>query len=142
MRRSGGDLPRFYHLLCCGLYSVVCVGWGLWAGRDQNVDQLHYHVYVALAWWQGRLPDELFAANAQGYLNPLPHVPFLFALMTGWKGVWVASIMAILHSANLWLLHGVAVLLVQPVDRMRRALVPCGVLLGAMTPAVLMAAFI
>ena len=70
-----------FHLLCCLGYTFLCLGWNAWAGRDQSWDQINYHLYVAHAWWHNRLPDELFAASAQGYLNPLPPPPVLCSVL-------------------------------------------------------------
>lgn len=126
-----------FHLACCLTYTLLCLGWSLWAGRDQSWDQLNYHLYVAQAWWQNRLPEELFAASSQGYLNPLAHLPFFAAYSTGWHSILITVTVAALHSINLWLLHFIAVELTPPRNRLRRLVVFCGVLLGGLTPAFL-----
>lgn len=126
-----------FHLLCCLSYTVLCLGWSVWAGRDQSWDQLNYHLYVAQAWWQHRLPEELFAASSQGYLNPLAHLPFFAAYRTGWNSILITITIAALHSVNLWLLHFIAVELTPPTNRLRRLMIFCGVLLGGLTPAFL-----
>lgn len=126
-----------FHLACCLTYTLLCLGSSLWAGRDQSWDQLNYHLYVAQAWWQNRLPEELFAASSQGYLNPLAHLPFFAAYSTGWHSILITVTVAALHSINLWLLHFIAVELTPPTNRLRRLMVFCGVLLGGLTPAFL-----
>ncbi|WP_346285458.1 hypothetical protein [Zoogloea sp.] len=126
-----------FHATCCLCYTLACLAWNYWAGRDQSWDQLNYHLYVALAWWQNRLPDELFAASAQGYLNPLPHLPFFAAWSTGWHSLAIASLMAVLHSINLWLLHFIGLQLIPGQDRLQRLMLVGGVLLGGLTPAFL-----
>lgn len=126
-----------FHLICCLTYTLLCLGWSVWAGRDQSWDQLNYHLYVAQAWWQNRLPEELFAASSQGYLNPLAHLPFFAAYSTGWNSILIAITIAALHSINLWLLHFIAVELTPPSNRLRRLMVFCGVVLGGLTPAFL-----
>jgi hypothetical protein len=126
-----------FHLICCLTYTLLCLGWSVWAGRDQSWDQLNYHLYVAQAWWQNRLPEELFAASSQGYLNPLAHLPFFAAYSTGWNSILITIMVAALHSTNLWLLHFIAVELTPPSNRLRRLMVFCGVVLGGLTPAFL-----
>lgn len=130
-------LGRRFHILCCLGYTLLCLGWNAWAGRDQSWDQLNYHLYVAHAWWHGRLPEELFAASAQGYLNPLPHLPFYAAYSTGWPSLLFTATVAAFHSINLWLLHFIAVELTGASDHPRRTLIIGGVLLGGLTPAFL-----
>lgn len=129
--------PRAFHFFCCALYSLLCVAWSARIGPQFLWDYLHYHLYVAHAWAEGRLPAELFAADAQSYLNPLPHLPFY--------GIWRATQnsllgtmwMAFLHSANLWLLHFLTCQLVMPRGRLNRLMVVSAVLLGALSPGFL-----
>ena len=125
---------RRFHVLCCIGYTLLCLAWRATAGRVWTMDALHYHLYVAHAWWGNRLPEELFAAGPQSYLNPLPHLPFYVAYLTGTHSLIVALSMALLHSINLWLLHFIACRLIPPTDRMRRLAVVCSVLLGALSP--------
>ncbi len=135
-----GEAPPLgttFHLLCCLSYTLLCIGWSVWAGRDQSWDQLNYHLYVAHAWWHNRLPEEFFAASAQGYLNPLPHLPFYAAYATGWHSLIVSASLAGIHSINLWVLHFISVELTTTAGRLRRTMIVGGVLLGALTPAFL-----
>ena len=134
---AGAPISARFHLLCCLGYTFLCLGWNAWAGRDQSWDQINYHLYVAHAWWHNRLPDELFAASAQGYLNPLPHLPFYAAYSTGWHSLLVSTLMAALHSTNLWLLHFIGVELTRASNRLRRTMIVGGALLGGLTPAFL-----
>jgi len=128
---------RQFHLLCCIAYSLLCLVWRTIAGRFLTWDHINYHLYVAHAWWHNRLPEELFAAGPQSYLNPLPHLPFYAVFQTGAHSLVIALSMALLHSVNLWLLHFIACKLIPPTDRMRRLTVVCSVLLGALSPAFL-----
>ena len=137
MRMTPSHPSWRFHATCCLCYTLACLAWNYWAGRDQSWDQLNYHLYVALAWWQNRLPDELFAASAQGYLNPLPHLPFFAAWSTGWHSLAIASLMAVLHSINLWLLHFIGLQLIPGQVRLQRLMLIGGVLLGGLTPAFL-----
>jgi len=129
--------PRSFHLLCCLIYSLLCLTWRTLAGRVMTWDHVHYHLYVAQAWWENRLPDELFAAGAQSYLNPLAHLPFYALHQGGASTLQITLGMALLHSVNLWLLHFIACRLISPTDRMRRMLIVLGVLLGGLSPGFL-----
>lgn len=128
---------RQFHVLCCVGYTFLCLAWRAAAGRTFTWDHLQYHLYGAHAWWTNRLPEELFAAGPQSYLNPLPHLPFYAVYQTGAPSLVIALSMALLHSINLWLLHFIACRLIPPTDRMRRLAVVCGVLLGGLSPAFL-----
>lgn len=99
---------------------------------------MHYHLYNALAWHQGRLPSEFFAASTQTYLNPLPHLPYYNSIKVLGKPVLATSLVAILHSCNLWLLHMIS-LIIQDKDgrEPKRLMVIGSVLIGAFSPAFL-----
>jgi hypothetical protein len=131
-------LPPRFHLLACSAYALLCVAFTAWAGRDQNWDLLNYHLYVAEAWWEGRLPGEWFAASAQGYLNPLPHLPFYALFSTGWHSLVIGTILALIHGANLGLLHAIATRLIPASVPYRRTFIVGGVLLGGLSPAFLL----
>lgn len=126
---------RRFHLLCCIGYTLLCLAWRAVAGQEINWDHVHYHLYVAHAWWNNRLPEELFAAGPQSYLNPLPHLPFYAVYQLGGHRLVTTLSMALLHSINLWLLHFIACRLMPPIDRIRRLALVCSVLLGALSPA-------
>lgn len=128
---------RQFHVLCCTGYTILCFVWRTLAGRSFSWDHLNYHLYVAHAWWNNRLPEELFAAGPQSYLNPLPHLPFYAIFQTGSASLLIALSMVLLHSVNLWLLHFIACRLILPTNSMRRLAVVCGVLLGGLSPAFL-----
>ncbi len=129
---------RNFHLLCCFTYSVLCIAWSARVGPQFSWDYLHYHLYIVQAWWEHRLPDELFAASGQGYLNPLPHLPFYAAyLATPQNSLLGTLIMAFLHSSNLWLLHLISSQLIGTESPMRRFVVVCSVILGALSPGFL-----
>lgn len=125
---------RQFHILSCLAYTMLCLVWRGLAGHVLSWDHLHYHIYIAYAWWENRLPEELFAASVQSYLNPLPHLPFYAAYQTGAHSLSIALSMAFLHSINLWLLHFIACRLIPPTDRMARLTIICSVLLGACSP--------
>lgn len=126
---------RKFHILCCIGYTLLCLVWRAVAGQEFNWDHVHYHLYVAHAWWNNRLPEELFAAGPQSYLNPLPHLPFYTFYQLGMDKLAISLSVAFFHSINLWLLHFIACRLIPPVDRMRRLAIVCSVLLAALSPA-------
>ena len=136
--RQPADDQRRFRMRCALGYTLACLIWTAWAGRDQSWDFLNYHLYVAQAWWQGRLPGELFAASVQSYLNPLAHLPFFLLHAAGLPALAVALGVAAVHSTNLWLLHGIGSQLVPPTDRLRRLMLVAGVLAGGLTPAFLL----
>ncbi|MEY4760908.1 MAG: hypothetical protein RLZZ200_764 [Pseudomonadota bacterium] len=135
--RDNSPSTRF-DLLACAAYTLLCLAWTWWAGRDQNWDLLNYHVYVAQAWWQERIPGEWLAAAGQSYLNPLPHLPFYALLSLGWHSLPIGSLLALIHSINLWLLHGIAVRVIPEGAPGQRLFVVGGVLLGGLAPAFLL----
>lgn len=128
---------RNFHYTSCVIYTVLCMVWIAKVGIGFTWDYYHYHLYVAHAWWQKRLPEELFAAGAQSYLNPFPHLPFYFAYLTGASTFFVSLLMACLHSINLWLLHFISCQLVTPNTRLARLAVFCAVVLGFLSPGFL-----
>jgi len=126
-----------FHYVSCVFYTMLCMVWIAKVGIRFTWDFNHYHLYVAHAWWQNRLPEELFAAGAQGYLNPFPHLPFYFAYLSGASTFFVSLLMAWLHSINLWLLHFVACQLIAPSSRIARLAIFCAVVLGFLSPGFL-----
>lgn len=129
---------RRFHLLCLLVYSGLCLAWSARIGPLFSWDYLHYHLYVVQAWWQGRLPEELFAASAQAYLNPWPHLPFYLVSSLVNDTYLGTLLMAFFHSLNLWVLHFVTCQLVPPDKLFSRVAVFVGVLLGALSPGFLL----
>lgn len=129
---------RRFHLLSLLIYSVLCVAWSARIGPLFSWDYLHYHLYIVQAWWQGRLPEELFASSAQAYLNPWPHLPFYLVSRLIDDSYFGTLLMALIHSLNLWALHFVTCQLVPPDKLFNRVAVFVGVLLGALSPGFLL----
>src|SRR5262245_59805988 len=119
-----------FHLSCCLSYSFLCMAWRWFAGPNLSSDHVHYHLYVAHAWWQGRLPEELFAAGTQSYLNPLPHLPFYALFQTGAHSLVIGLGIALLHSVNLWLTHFISCHLISSTGDTRKTAIVCATLLG------------
>lgn len=128
---------RGFHLACCAAYSLLCLAWSARVGPQFLWDYLHYHLYVGHAWAESRLPAELFAADAQGYLNPLAHLPFYAVWQATGNSLLGTMWMALLHSLNLWCLHFIATLLIPPHSRQNRFVAVVAVLLGALSPGFL-----
>lgn len=127
----------FFNIVSCFGYTCFCILWRIFSGPIVSWDTVHYHLYVAHAWWENRLPGELFAAGAQSYLNPLPHLPFYGAYLINDSRLFLAVVMALLHSINLWLLHFIACQMASPRDRVKRVFIVCGVFLGGLSPGFL-----
>lgn len=72
--------------------------WVFVAGKDVNFDLLNYHFYLPFNMLDGRLEREFMAANAQGYQNPLPYLPFYLMVINGWRSLLIASVLASVHS--------------------------------------------
>ncbi|MCE1239286.1 MAG: hypothetical protein LWW83_05080 [Azonexaceae bacterium] len=127
-----------FNFICCSIYSILCVVWVAWVGSFLSFDFLHYHLYVVHAWLEGRLPQELFAASGQSYLNPYPHLPFYVAYRGIANSMMAMLVVAAFHSVNLWLLHFVACELIPPAERLGRFLIFFGVLVGMLSPGFLL----
>jgi hypothetical protein len=112
--------------------AVLCAGWTLFAGKDLNWDLLQYHYYVAHALAQGRFGQDYLAANLQGYLNPLPYLPFYSMVQAGWHSVPVSVVLAAVHAANITLLYVITAKLVAYREPRERAILAAlGAALGA-----------
>jgi len=85
----------------CGLWTVA-------AGKDVNWDLLNYHYYLPYEWLTGRLSRDYFAASAQGYLNPVGHLPFYAMVALGWHSVVASIALAAFHGLNIALLYRIA----------------------------------
>lgn len=87
---------------------AACVALSLLQGRDLNWDYFNYHGYAAQLLRQERLAQDFWAAGVQGYLNPLPLLPFAWMQATGWHSAAIASVLAAVQALNLLLLYLVA----------------------------------
>jgi len=86
---------------CCVLLSLAL-------GRDINWDYYNYHGYAALSVLQDRLGQDFWPAGVQGYLNPLPFLPFAWMQQAGWPSAVVASVLAVIQSLSLLALYGIS----------------------------------
>ena len=88
--------------LAVGLGAVaVCVGIGVFR-QDSNWDLRNYHYYGAWALLSGVSFENIWPAQAQTFLNPLPYVPVYLAF--GFLGArTVAAALAAFHALNVML---------------------------------------
>src|SRR5262245_3054197 len=129
--------PWVVHAAVMAACTLACLAWSWLAGRDLNWDQLNYHVYAAYQYVDDRLDRDFMAASVQGYLNPLAYLPFYWMIRAQWHSLLIGSALAALHSACLWLVYGISLLLIPPGARYRAALIAVGVAFAFLTPVYL-----
>ena len=100
-------IAPWVHVAALAGYTVLCVAWSLFAGRDLNWDQLNHHLYLGHLWHHGRLDRDFMAAGGQSYYNPLPYLPFHALVVGGWSSNTITALLGVLHSLNAWLLHAI-----------------------------------
>ncbi len=77
-------------------------------GKEMAWDLLHYHFYAGFSALNDRFEQDYFAAGPIGYFNPYAYVPFYVLVKLGLPALAVGSILAIVHSAVLWLTYELA----------------------------------
>lgn len=121
-RRTVTQRPRAYvYPICTALAVVACY----LLGKDMLWDTLDYHLYAGFSALHDRLELDYFAAGTQSYLNPYVYVPFYALVRTGLPALWIASVLAMVHSAILWLTYELTIAVYPSNDR--RACVVAGV---------------
>ncbi len=85
--------------------ALTCLAWNWYAGKDLNWDQSNYHLYLPHSLLQHRLSQDFFPASIQSYLNPLAYLPFYGMVMAGWHSLVIASLLAMFHALNLFLVY-------------------------------------
>ncbi|MDE2437654.1 MAG: hypothetical protein KGM49_15475, partial [Sphingomonadales bacterium] len=124
VRDTGGeggqvDLPTSLHCakaqldhLELGCAALVCalmsVGLNYLLGRDLNWDYFNYHAYAAQLMVQDRLAQDFFAAGYQGYMNPLPFLPFALMNQAGWSALQIGSGLALIQSLDAFFVYLIA----------------------------------
>jgi len=114
--------------------SVACLAWSWVAGKDLNWDQLNYHLYTAYHFLDDRVERDFMAASIQGYLNPLAYLPFYLMVRANWHSLLIGSALALLHSTCLWLICGIARVLIPANARFRTPLIVASVIFAFLTP--------
>jgi hypothetical protein len=127
--------PRFWIYACCTLAALLT---SHHLGKDMEWDTLNYHLYAGFSALHDRFGQDYFAAGAQGYFNPYIFVPFYLLATSGLTASEVASILAVVQSAILWLTYELAVALApgeQP--RARVALGICAAVFAFANPVLI-----
>jgi hypothetical protein len=107
-------------------------------GKEMAWDTLNHHLYAGFSGVHDRFAQDYFAAGPQAYLNPYAYVPFYALVAAGLPALAVASVLAALQSAMLWLTYELA-LIVSPAGSpgRRAAFACCGVVMAALNPVLL-----
>lgn len=103
--RRAGRSPRLLVYLSCTLIALLT---SYHLGKDMLWDTMDYHVYAGFSALHDRFARDYFAAAPQGYFNPYAYVPFYLLLRTPLAPLAIASILAVLQSAILWLTYELA----------------------------------
>jgi len=107
-------------------------------GKDLTWDTLNYHLYAGFSAFHDRLEQDYFAAGPQSYLNPYAYAPFYALTRVGASALAIGAILAISHSAILWLTFELAVAVCPAGDsRSRATLGVCAVVLAVLNPVLL-----
>lgn len=124
--------PRFYVYVVSTL-AALAMSWLL--GKEMRWDTIDYHFYAGFTALHDRFSQDYFAAGAQSYFNPYIYVPFYLLATSGLSALAVASILAVVQSAIIWLTYEIA-LEVVPADtpRTRIALAACAAVLAFCNP--------
>lgn len=82
----------------------VCVSLSIAHGKDLSWDLLNYHLYSPHAALHYSLSSDFMGSGWVRYLNPYAHMPFYWMVMAGWHPVIISSVLAIVHSLNIFLI--------------------------------------
>lgn len=88
--------------------TLSCVAWSFFAGKDLNWDALSYHLYAGWSALHDRFGKDFLAAGPQAYLLPYAHLPLYAMVKAGWPSLAAGTLLAALHSVNLWLAYELA----------------------------------
>jgi hypothetical protein len=126
---------RFVVYVACTAVALL-ISYSL--GKEQAWDVLNHHLYAGFSAVHDRFGQDYFAAGPQAYLNPYAYVPFYALVAAGLPALTVASLLAVLQSAMLWLTYELG-LIVSPVGRpgRRAAFAICGVAMALLNPILL-----
>jgi hypothetical protein len=130
--------PRLLVYISCALLALVT---SYWLGKDMQWDTLDYHLYAGFSALHGRFGIDYFAAGGQSYLNPYAYVPFYLLATSRLTAFAAATILALIHSAILWLSYELAVSLAPPEDRRTRVAIGVSAVILAFANPVLIDQF-
>jgi Glycosyltransferase family 87 len=107
-------------------------------GKDMASDTLSYHLYAGFSAVHDRFAQDYFPAGPQSYFNPYVYVPLYFLVSSGLSSLAISSVLAIIHSAMLWLTYELAVS-VCPWDDTRKRLLfgLCAIAFALINPILL-----
>ena len=97
--------PRFYVYTASTLLVVLT---SYFLGKEMLWDTMYYHVYAGFSALHDRFGRDYFAAGPQGYFNPYAYVPFYLLIRSSLTPLEIASILAVMQSAILWLTYELA----------------------------------
>lgn len=127
--------PRLYIYLACTLLAVLA---SYLLGKDMRWDTLDYHLYAGFSALHDRFSYDYFPAGSQSYFNPYVYVPFYLLAVSGLPAIAVASILAIVQSAILWLTYEITLEVAPPCSsRMRMTMGLCAVALAFVNPVLI-----
>jgi hypothetical protein len=127
-----GRLPVY--LACTALALVL----NYVLGKEMAWDTLNYHMYAGFSALHDRFTQDYFAAGPQSYANPYAYVPFYALVSAGLPALLVASVLAVLHSAVLWLTYELALVVLPSGSSRRRATFAiCATALAALNPVLI-----
>jgi Glycosyltransferase family 87 len=103
----GGEAApyRAYVYAAC---TVLAVALNYVFGKEMAGDLLHYHFYSGFSALNDRFEQDYFAAGPVSYFNPYVYVPFYVLVKLNLPALAVGTILAIVHSAVLWLTYELA----------------------------------
>jgi hypothetical protein len=116
-------------------FTVMAVLTNFLIGKELGWDVLNYHLYAGFSAVNDRFAQDYFAAGPQSYFNPFAYVPFYLLISANFPALLIASILALVHSAILWLTFELGVAL-GPAEnpRMRVAIGLCAGAFAFMNP--------
>jgi hypothetical protein len=107
-------------------------------GKDMPWDTLSYHLYAGFSAVNDRFAQDYFAAGPASYFNPYIYVPFYYLVSSGLSSLEISSVLAIVHSAILWLTYELAVAVCPSADKQGRLMFGlCGVCFTLFNPVLL-----
>jgi hypothetical protein len=115
--------------------TALAVATGALLGKDMAWDMLNYQVYAGFSAVNDRFAQDYFAAGPQSYFNPYAYVPFYGLMRSGLPSLAISSLLAVMHSAILWLTFELALSVCPSNDpRMRAITGVCAVALAFVNP--------
>jgi hypothetical protein len=136
LKASGtAALYRLPVYVACTVLTLVI---NLWLGKDLPWDTLSYHLYAGFSVFNDRFAQDYFAAGPPAYLNPYAYAPLYALIRSGLPALEIGALLAIWHSAILWLTFELAVAVCPSTDPRTRATIGvCAVGLALLNPILL-----